>query len=84
MVQLIVFRALQGVGGSGLFSLTFVSIMKLIVPEKIGLYSGIISSVFAMANLLGPLLGGVIVDHTSWRWIFFIKYVFCQFSKKTD
>jgi MFS family permease len=49
--------------------------MKLIVPEKIGFYSGVISSVFAMANLLGPLFGGIISDRTTWRWIFFIKCV---------
>ncbi|KAH7077231.1 putative MFS multidrug transporter [Paraphoma chrysanthemicola] len=73
MVQLIVFRAFQGIGGSGLYSLTFVSIMKLIVPEKIGFYSGVISSVFAMANLLGPLFGGIISDRTTWRWIFFLN-----------
>lgn len=47
--------------------------MKLIVPEKIGFYSGVISSVFAMSNLLGPLFGGIISDRTTWRWIFFIK-----------
>jgi MFS family permease len=69
----IIFRAFQGIGGSGLYSLTFVCIMKLIEPEKIGFYSGVISSVFAMANLLGPLFGGVISDRTTWRWIFFIK-----------
>jgi MFS family permease len=62
-----VFRAFQGIGGSGLYSLTFVSILKLVVPEKIGFYSGIISSVFTMSNLLGPLLGGVIADRTTWR-----------------
>jgi MFS family permease len=49
--------------------------MKLIEPDKIGFYSGVISSVFAMANLLGPLFGGIISDRTTWRWIFFIKYV---------
>jgi MFS family permease len=73
MTQLIVFRAFQGIGGSGLYSLTFVSILKLIVPEKIGFYSGVISSVFTMSNLLGPLLGGIIADRTIWRWIFFMK-----------
>lgn len=57
------FRAFQGIGGSSLYSLTFVSIMKLIVPEKIGFYSGIISSVFTMSNLLGPLLGGIIGEN---------------------
>ncbi|CAO2648981.1 Nn.00g099300.m01.CDS01 [Neocucurbitaria sp. VM-36] len=73
MVQLIVFRAFQGIGGSGLYSLSFVAIMKLISPEKLGFYAGIISSVFAMANLLGPLFGGIISDRTTWRWIFFIN-----------
>ncbi|KAJ4301148.1 hypothetical protein N0V90_003238 [Kalmusia sp. IMI 367209] len=47
--------------------------MKLIVPEKMALYSGVITSVFALANLLGPLLGGAIGDHTNWRWIFWIN-----------
>ena len=74
MTQMIVFRAFQGIGGSGLYSLTFVSVMKMVVPEKIGFYSGIASSVFALANLLGPLLGGIIADRTTWRWIFFMKY----------
>ncbi|KAF2792728.1 MFS general substrate transporter [Melanomma pulvis-pyrius CBS 109.77] len=73
MIQLIVFRAFQGIGGSGMYSLVFVSIMKLIVPEKMGFYSGVISSVFALANLLGPILGGIITDRTSWRWIFWIN-----------
>jgi hypothetical protein len=73
MTQLIVFRAFQGIGGSGLYSLTFVSVMKMVVPEKIGFYSGIISSVSVLANLLGPLLGGIIADLTTWRWCFFLK-----------
>lgn len=47
--------------------------MKLVTPEKLGFYSGIISSVFAFSSLLGPILGGVITDNTVWRWIFFIK-----------
>ncbi|KAF2740518.1 MFS general substrate transporter [Polyplosphaeria fusca] len=73
MSQLIIFRALQGLGGSGMYSLTFVTLMKMITPEKLGFYSGVISSVFALANLLGPVLGGVITDNTSWRWIFWIN-----------
>ncbi|KAL4884292.1 major facilitator superfamily domain-containing protein [Aspergillus karnatakaensis] len=71
--QLIVFRALQGIGASGLYCLVFVAILQLISLEKSGLYSGIISSVFALSNLLGPLLGGLIVDNTTWRWIFYIN-----------
>jgi MFS family permease len=69
----IVFRALQGIGGSALYSLVFVAIIKLIVPEKIAFYSGVISSVFALANLSGPLIGGAISDHTNWRWIFWLN-----------
>ncbi|KAJ6083291.1 MFS multidrug transporter, partial [Penicillium canescens] len=73
MNQLIVFRAFQGIGASGLYCLVFVAILRLISLEKAGLYSGIISSVFALSNLLGPILGGVIVDNTTWRWIFYIN-----------
>ncbi|KAL3474075.1 MFS general substrate transporter [Aspergillus californicus] len=71
--QLIVFRAFQGIGASGLYCLVFVAILRLISLEKAGLYSGVISSVFALSNLLGPILGGVIVDNTTWRWIFYIN-----------
>ena len=69
----IVLRAFQGIGGSGIYSLVFVTIMKLVTAEKLGFYSGIISSVFAISNLLGPILGGAIADNTTWRWIFWMK-----------
>ncbi|KAL4946540.1 hypothetical protein BDV06DRAFT_87153 [Aspergillus oleicola] len=71
--QLIVFRGFQGIGASGLYCLVFIAIMRLVSLEKAGLYPGIISSVFALSNLLGPILGGVIVDNTTWRWIFYIN-----------
>lgn len=73
----IVFRAFQGIGASGLYCLVFIAILRLISIEKAGFYSGIISSVFAMSSLLGLILGGVIVDHTTWRWIFSIMCVIC-------
>ncbi|KAF1949344.1 hypothetical protein CC80DRAFT_555387 [Byssothecium circinans] len=60
MTQLIVFPALQGIGGSGLYSLVFVAIVKLVVPGKMGFYSGGVRSVFTLANRLGPVLGSVI------------------------
>jgi MFS family permease len=65
---------MQGIGSSGLYSLSFVVIGKISPIEKVGLYTGILSSVFAMSNLLGPLLGGIISDNTTWRWIFYLKY----------
>lgn len=64
---------MQGIGGSGIYSNVFVIVTKIITPDKIGLYTGILTSVFAIASLLGPILGGVIVDNTTWRWVFFLK-----------
>jgi MFS family permease len=45
----------------------------VVPPEKFGKYMAIISSVFAVASILGPLLGGVINDNTTWRWVFLLK-----------
>ena len=49
--------------------------VSVIPPIKFGKYMAIISSVFAVASILGPLLGGAINDHTTWRWVFLLKYV---------
>ncbi|KAH7174981.1 major facilitator superfamily domain-containing protein [Fusarium flagelliforme] len=73
MRQLIVFRAFQGIGASGLFSLTMV-IVPDITPDKwLGLYSGVVSSVFAFSSVLGPVLGGVLAQHSTWRWVFLLN-----------
>ncbi|QDS73246.1 hypothetical protein FKW77_004100 [Venturia effusa] len=73
MNQLIIFRAFQGIAGSAMFSLVFTVMVKMVTLEKVGIYSAIISSVFAFSNLLGPVLGGVITDQSSWRWIFWMN-----------
>ncbi|RGP78930.1 major facilitator superfamily general substrate transporter [Fusarium longipes] len=73
MQQLIIFRAFQGIGASGLFSLTMV-IVPDITPDKwLGLYSGVVSSVFAFSSVLGPVLGGVLAQHSTWRWVFLLN-----------
>ena len=47
-----------------------------ITPYKwLGLYSGVVSSVFAFSSVLGPVLGGVLAQHSTWRWVFLLKYV---------
>lgn len=69
----ILFRAFQGLGGSGIYSTVFFIFAKVVTANRLGLYSGILSSVFALACLLGPVLGGVIVANSTWRWVFFIK-----------
>ena len=71
--QLIALRVLQGVGGSGLYSLTFVILPEITPFHMTQLISGIAGMVVAMAGILGPLLGGIITQYASWRWIFWIK-----------
>lgn len=69
----IIFRAIQGVGGSGIYSLVTVMTPLMVPPAKYPTYIAIISSVFAISSVLGPLLGGVISDNATWRWVFWIK-----------
>lgn len=63
----VVLRAFQGIGGSGIYSMVSVIVTIVIPPEKYGKYMAIISSVFVVASILGPVLGGAINDHSSWR-----------------
>jgi EmrB/QacA subfamily drug resistance transporter len=71
--QLVVFRFIQGLGAGAIQALSFAIFGSLVPPRSRPRYQGLIGSVFASASILGPILGGVIVDHTSWRWIFFIN-----------
>ena len=73
MNQLIAFRALQGLGGGGIWGLTFAVVGDLVPPVDRGRYFGLFTGVFAIASVAGPLVGGVIVDHVSWRWIFYVN-----------
>jgi EmrB/QacA subfamily drug resistance transporter len=73
MLQLIVFRGLQGVGGGGLIVITIAVIGDLIPPRERGRYQGLFGAVFGLATIIGPLLGGFFVDHLTWRWIFYIN-----------
>src|SRR5207247_4362834 len=73
MVQLVVFRAIQGVGAGGLFPLTLAMVGMIVPPRDRGRYQGLIWSVFAAASIVGPLIGGFIVDNLSWRWIFYVN-----------
>jgi len=71
--QLIAFRALQGVGGGGLMALTLAVVADLVPPRQRGRYAGYLGGVLALATIAGPLIGGLLVDHAGWRWIFYVN-----------
>lgn len=73
MDQLILFRAVQGVGAGGLMSLALAVVGDIISPRQRGRYQGYFGGVFAVSSVIGPLLGGFFTDHLSWRWIFYIN-----------
>ncbi|MEM3031995.1 MAG: MFS transporter [Nitrososphaerota archaeon] len=76
MTQLVVFRALQGVGAGSLLVLTFTLIGELYRLEERARITGYTTSVWAIASIIGPPLGGFLVDSLDWRWIFFINIPF--------
>ncbi|KAK4051903.1 hypothetical protein OIV83_002608 [Microbotryomycetes sp. JL201] len=73
MLQLIIFRGLQGAGGGGLLTLVLIVISDICSLRERGRYQGITEAVIAIANGVGPLLGGVLSEKVSWRWCFWIN-----------
>jgi len=73
MEQLIWFRAFQGIGAGAVMPITFTIISDIFPGEQRARMQGVFSGVWGIAGLLGPLVGGMFVDHFSWRWIFYIN-----------
>jgi EmrB/QacA subfamily drug resistance transporter len=80
IMQLIVFRALQGIGGGAIMVNAMAIIGDLFPPAERGRWQGVTGAVFAVSSIADPLLGGFLTDYVSWHWIFFINVPIGAFS----
>jgi EmrB/QacA subfamily drug resistance transporter len=76
MTELVVFRAIQGLGAGALFPIVLATIGDLYGPRERGRYQGVFSAVFALSFLVGPFIGGWITDNLSWHWVFYVNVPF--------
>ena len=73
MEAMIVFRAVQGLGGGAIYALSFIVVGVLFPADQRAKVQGFISGIWGIASILGPLAGGLIVEYANWRWIFFVN-----------
>ena len=73
MVELVVARGIQGIGAGGLIPLAIATIGDLFSPRERGRIQGYTAGLFGVTSVAGPLLGGLLTDHASWRWIFLLN-----------
>ncbi len=73
MTQLILFRGLQGLGAGGIPPVIMATTADLLAPRERGKWMGLFGSVMGLSAILGPVIGGWITDHASWRWVFYVN-----------
>ena len=84
MDQLIASRAVQGLGGGAIQALAFAILGDILPPRERGRYIGYFTIAFAAAALMGPLIGGFIIDYFTWPWLFYINVPFCRRSPRSS
>lgn len=73
IVQLSVFRAIQGIGGGALVPIAFTIVFDIFPPQQRGKMGGLFGAVFGLSSIFGPLFGAYITDYLTWRWVFYIN-----------
>src|SRR3954453_16856651 len=73
MAELGVMRSIQGIAAGGLMTLAMAAVGDLVAPREPGRYQGYIAATFAAATVLGPLIGGLLVQGPGWRWVFYVN-----------
>ena len=76
MTELVLFRAIQGLGAGALFPIVIATIADLYSPRERGRFQGLFGAVFGLSFIVGPFLGGWITDHISWHWVFYVNVPF--------
>jgi EmrB/QacA subfamily drug resistance transporter len=73
ITMLVVARIVQGVAAGGLMTLAMAAVGDLVSPRERARYQGTIAATFAVATVVGPVAGGLLVEHASWRWVFYVN-----------
>ncbi|KAL2416447.1 Citrate exporter 1 [Exophiala dermatitidis] len=75
--QLFAFRSIAGVGGGGINSLAMIIVSDITTLQNRGTYQGVFGAIIALANGVGPFLGGALVESATWRWVFWLIPIMC-------
>ncbi|OBZ16490.1 MULTISPECIES: MDR family MFS transporter [Bacillales] len=73
IIQLSIYRAIQGIGGGALVPIAFTIMFDVVAPEKRGKIGGLFGAAYGISSIFGPLIGGYITDYIHWSWIFYIN-----------
>lgn len=73
MTELIIYRGLQGIGGGIMMPMAMTIVGDIFPPDKRGKWQGVMGALFGLSSIIGPTIGGWIVDNSTWRWVFYIN-----------